>query len=116
MAQRQANVDVALPAEARTASASSGAIAAPGAVAHALLMVHATAAAGTGPTLVCSLEQSNDQSTWTAIAGSSTATLSAAGNAVSTALVTDDYVRVVATLGGTSPSFTFSASVLTAAE
>lgn len=116
MAQREANVDVALPAAARTATERSGAVATPGSAIHVLLMVHCTAASGTGPTLVGSLEQSNDGTTWTAVPGSSTATLSAAGNAVAAAIVTDDYVRVVLTIGGTIPSFICSASVLTAAE
>lgn len=116
MALKQANVDVALPSAARTATAQSSAVAAPGAAAHCVLMVHATVVTGTGPTLVGSLEQSPDQSTWTAIAGSSTAQLAAAGNALSTAIVTDDYVRAVLTIGGTSPSFTCSASVLIASE
>ncbi len=117
MALRQANIDVALPSVARAAGTyTSGSLATPGAAIHVVLMVHCTAASGTGPTLNTSLEQSNDGTTWTAVAGSGTAQLAAAGNAMSTALITDDYVRVTSTVAGTTPSFTYSASVLIGSE
>lgn len=116
MAQRQANIDKAFATQAFTVTTQSSAIAAPGAAIHVVGYFHATAVTGTSPTLVVSFEQSNDQSTWTAITGSSSATLTAAGNVTCNCIATDDFVRMVLTLGGTSPSFTGTGSVLVASE
>ncbi len=116
MAQRTANIDKAFPTQAFTATTQSSSFAAPGAAIHVVGYFHATAVTGTTPTLVVSFEQSPDQTTWTAIAGSSSATLTAAGNVTCNCIATDDYVRMVLTLGGTSPSFTGTASVLIASE
>lgn len=104
--------DVALPSTARAAGTyTSGPAAAAGQATDVLLMVHVTAVSGT-PTLNCSLEESADGSSWTAVAGSSTAQLSAAGNAVAVATITKNYVRVTATVAGTTPSVTFRATLL----
>lgn len=113
MALRTVNGDVAFPSAARAAGTfTSGQVGTPSASIHVVLAVHCTAATGTGPTLNCSLEQSGDGTTWTAIAGSGITALTAAGNAMSNALVSDDYVRVTATVAGTTPSITFTATVL----
>lgn len=109
--------DSALASAARgSGTFTSGPVANAGAAAGAVLMVHCTAASGTGPTLNCSLEESADGSTWTAVTGSGTAQLAATGNALATAAVTKNFVRVTATVGGTTPSFTFSATVLVVGE
>lgn len=117
MSLRDVSGDAALPSAARAAGTHvSGSIANPGRAAHVLLLVHVTAASGTGPTLNVSLEQSNDGTTWAAVPGSGTSQLAAAGNTQGNAAVTDDYVRVTATVGGTTPSFTFTAAVLLFSE
>lgn len=117
MSLRQGTVDIALPSAARgSGTVTSGALSTPGSAIHLLVMVHCTAASGTAPTLNVSLEQSNDGTTWTAVTGSGAAQLTAAGNARSNAIITDDYVRVTSTVAGTTPSFTYSVSVLIASE
>lgn len=104
--------DIALASAARTASTTSGPVAAAGQATVAVLAVHCTAASGTTPTLDVSLEESADGDSWSAITGSGITQLTAAGNKMATALVTKNYVRAAVTIGGTTPSFTFSASVL----
>lgn len=117
MSLRQVNMDEALPSAARAAGTfTSGALAVPGAAVHVLVGVHCTAASGTGPTLNTSLQQSNDGTTWTTVTGSGTAQLTAAGNALAMAFITDDYVRTTSTVAGTTPSFTFSIAVALASE
>lgn len=112
MAARPVLGDIALASAARTASANSGPVAAAGQATVALLSVHCSAASGTTPTLDVSLEGSANGTDWAAITGSAATQLTAAGNRVATALVATNYVRVAAVIGGTTPSFTFSASVL----
>jgi hypothetical protein len=103
--------DVAL-AGPLTASTNSAPLAAPGGSADALVMVHVSAVTGTSPTLSVALEQSLDGVTWTAIPGSGTTALTAAGSAVSNAVITQPFVRVAATVGGTTPSFTGRVAVV----
>jgi hypothetical protein len=96
-----------------TATTSSAAIAAPGGAADVLVMVHMSAVTGTGPTLTVTLEQSADGATgWAAVAGGASAALTAAGNAVANAAVTQPFIRVTATIGGTTPSFTGRVAVV----
>jgi hypothetical protein len=104
--------DVALPTAARAAGTfTSGPITAAGQATDVVLIVHATAVSGT-PTLNCSLEESADGSSWSAVAGSATAQLTAAGNALAGATIVKNYVRVTATVAGTTPSVTFRATLL----
>lgn len=112
MANRPVFGDVALASVARTVNATSGPIAAAGQATLCVVLVHCTAATGTNPTLDIVLEGSADNVTYAPIAASGITQLTTAGNRVSGALVTTNYVRVAATIGGTTPSFTFSASVL----
>jgi hypothetical protein len=108
--------DVALPSAARGAGTyTSGPAATPGTAADVWLGVHVTAVSGT-PTLNCSLEESADGNTWTAVPGSAITQLTAAGNDVAIAAVTKNYVRVTATVAGTTPSVTFRASLLIVPE
>lgn len=111
MAIRPFMGDVALASAARTATASSGPVAAAGQATVALLLVHCSAASGTTPTLDVALEQSADGSSWSAVTGGAATQLTAAGNRIATGLITANYVRATATIGGTTPSFTFSASI-----
>ncbi|MFD8882383.1 hypothetical protein ACFV0H_07645 [Streptomyces erythrochromogenes] len=111
MAIRPFMGDVVLASAARTTTASSGPVAAAGQVTVAVLLVHCSAASGTTPTLDVALEQSANGTDWSAVTGGAAAQLTAAGNRVATGLVTANYVRATATIGGTTPSFTFSASI-----
>lgn len=107
---------MALPSAARVAGTfTSGPAANAGMAADVLLMVHVTAASGT-PTLNCSLEESADGSSWSAVPGSATAQLTAAGNAVAAATITKNFVRVTSTVAGTTPSVTYRATLLVVPE
>lgn len=86
-----------------------------GMAADVLMTVNVSAVSGT-PTLNCSLEQSDDGSSWSAIPGSSTAQLTAAGNAVAGATVTKPYVRATSTVAGTTPSVTYRVVLWVAPE
>jgi hypothetical protein len=112
MGNRPVYGDVAFTSAARTATASSGPIAAAGQATLCIMLVHCTAASGTTPTLDAALEGSADNSSYAAITGGAATQLTAAGNRVACALATTNYVRVTATIAGTTPSFTFSASVI----
>ena len=95
---------------AGAATTTSGPIANAGSATDVILMVHVSATSGT-PTLAVSLEQSDDNSTYTAVTGSSITSLTAAGNGMANARVTKQYVRVTSTISGGSPSVTGRAVV-----
>ncbi|MEV4059720.1 hypothetical protein [Nonomuraea dietziae] len=108
--------DVALPSAARGAGTYTGSpVANAGMAADVLLSVHCTASSGT-PTLNCSLEESNDGNSWTAVPGSGTAQLTGAGNAMASAAVTKNYVRPTSTVAGTTPSVTYRIALLIVPE
>jgi hypothetical protein len=99
--------DLALTLTAQGAgTVTSGPITSAGKAGHVLLMVHVSAITGTTPTLNTSLEQSADGSSWAALTGSATAQITTAVNAVAYAYPTANYVRVTATVGGTTPAVT----------
>ncbi len=108
--------DIALTLTAAGAGAtSSGAIEQSGAAGMVVALVHCTAATGTGPTLNVAIEQSANGSTgWAAITGGAAAQLSAAGSAIAFAVPSQAFVRVTATVGGTTPAVTASVAVLVA--
>lgn len=113
MALRPLLGEVALPSAARgSGTYVSGPIAAPNFAQDVALLVHCTAASGTGPTLNVSLEESSDGTTWTAITGSGATQLTAAGNESANAAPSKAYIRVTSTVAGTSPSFTYRVTVL----
>ena len=97
---------------ASAATTNSGAIAAQGQAAYVFLGVQVTAITGTSPTLVVKLQESSDNSSWSDIAGATTATITAAGSAVIFAQPTKGYVRAVATIGGTTPAVTANIAAL----
>lgn len=104
---RQVFADVALPSAARGAGTyTSGPVANAGMASDVLMAVHCSATSGS-PTLNCSLEESADGTSWTAVPGSSTAQLTAAGNATANAAVTKNYVRATSAVAGTTPSVTY---------
>lgn len=114
MSLRLVTGDVALSGTLSSGANTSAPLAAPGAASDVLVMVHVTAVSGTSPTLNVTLEQSNDGSSWTAVPGSAAPQMIAVGSVMSNAAVTGQFVRVVATVGGTAtPTFTGRVAVLT---
>lgn len=70
-----------------------------------------SAASGTSPTLVVSIEWSNDGTTWAAAdPADAFAQLTAAGRRFKNVAVKGRFMRLVWTIGGTTPSFTFTAN------
>ena len=107
--------DTALTFSAQgSGTVTSGPVAPAGMAANVMLLVHISATpTGTSPTLAASLEESNDGSTWTAITGSGiTGFTTSAGNQSANAVTSKQYVRVTATVGGTTPSYTGRALLL----
>lgn len=116
MGLRAVQGDVALTFTAAGAgTVTSGPVANPGQAADVMLLVHVSATSGT-PTFNASLEESNDNITYTAITGSAITQLTAAGNAMANARATKAYVRVTYTVAGGTPSVTGRAAVLVIPE
>ncbi len=105
------DVKVLLGAGARTASASgSGVDLQP--LTHAggramKAFVDVAAVSGTTPTLDLKMQESDDNSSWSDIAGAAFVQKTAVGQDSIHFRTIKRYVRVVATIGGTTPSFTF---------
>lgn len=110
MSNRAILGDIVLPSAVRTvATYTSGPVAPPNQVQGAILTLHATAVTGS---VVASLEESADGTSWSAITGSATASLSAAGNAVAFASTTKAYVRATSTVGTTSATYSVAVAFL----
>lgn len=115
MSLRTVSGDIALPfATARAAGTySSGPIANPGATSDVLALVYVAAVAGTTHTLDVALQTSPDNSTWTSVTGGGITQMTAAGNSVAYARCNDEYIQVLATVGGTgSPTVDFKVAVM----
>lgn len=82
-----------------------------GGAGNLFVTAHVSAVSGTSPTLNLKLQDSPDNSTWSDVTGATGAQLTAAGNQVFAGYSTKPYVRVVATVGGTTPSFTAHVAV-----
>lgn len=94
----------------QTATTTGAAVAVDGATARLELAV--TAHAGTTPTLDVKLQHSKDGSTaWTDVTGGAFAQVTTT-NGVTRKVFTglDRFIRVVATIAGTTPSYTYSVS------
>jgi hypothetical protein len=105
--------DVVLDLSAAAVTTNSGAISAPQEGGPVMVAAHITAATGTTPTLDITLEQSaNGTSGWATVTGSALTQVTAAGNRVGFAIPTQPYVRVAATIGGTTPAFTGRVAVM----
>lgn len=95
--------DVALAGVWGLGTNTSSVISAPGSAADVVVLVHVTAVSGTSPTVAVTVEQSADgNGSWTAVTGGAVATISAAGSGIANAAVTQPYLRVVATVGGSA--------------
>lgn len=109
--------DVVLDLNAATATANSGAISAPQEGGPVLYAAHITAMAGTTPTVDVTLEQSaNGTSGWATVTASAMSQITAVGHRVGFAIPTQPYVRVVATIGGTTPQITGRIAVIVFAD
>lgn len=105
---------VAIPTSAMGAGTyTSGPIANPGIAASVVAHVHASTVSGTTQTLNVSIQSSNDNVTWTTIPGSAAAQLTGVGNSSTNAYADDDYIQIIAVVGGTgTPVVTFRVSCL----
>lgn len=110
--------DLALTLTAQGAgTVNSGPIAGRGEAAYVLVMANTSAATGTGPTLTVTLEESDSGSAgWTAVPGGATPAIAGVGNAVACAAPTKSFVRVAATVAGTTPQVTAKIAVVAFAE
>lgn len=72
------------------------------------LLLDVTARSGTSPSMTVAIETSYDGTTWRSVASFAAAT--AVGTERKSFTGIDRYVRAVATISGTSPSFTYSVS------
>lgn len=92
---------------------ATGPLANPGAASYVMVFVQVTAVAGSTHTLDVAIQTSPDNSTWSSLTGGSITQLTAAGGAVCSALVNDEYVQVLATVGGSvSPTVSFNVAVM----
>lgn len=115
MSMRQVNGDVVLSGTRGSGTYTSSALPT-GYSSDVVLLIHVTAASGTSPSLVVSLQESNDGSTWTAVPNSAAVALNAVGNSMANAQTSMQLCRVVAVVSGTTPSFTFRVAALSFAE
>jgi hypothetical protein len=107
--------DFAFPSQTQAAGTfSSGPLDVAGGANFAVAFVNVSAAGGTTHTLDVKLQSSNDGSTWADLPGGAITQITGTANsAIASALVNDDYVQAVATVGGTgSPTVTFAVGVL----
>lgn len=96
-------------AAARTASANGTAVNLSGYAAKRQMLAYLDVGevSGTSPTLDVKIQESADGSTWADIPGAAFARKTAVAQETLYFATTKKYVRAVATIGGTSPSFTF---------
>lgn len=96
---------------------NSGSIAPGGRSGAVFVGVHCTAITGTTPTLDVSLEESvTGESAWTAVTGSAITQVTAVGHRLGFVVPTKNFVRVVATVGGTTPAVTAKVAVVIFAD
>ncbi len=95
---------------ARTATGNSGAIAVGSGAANLELELEVTAASGTSPTMTLSIQWSDDGTNFGNNDGSTDAfaQVTTTGNVTKSIPVRAPYMQLTWTIGGTSPSFTFS--------
>lgn len=99
--------DTVLASAARTATGNTGPISGYGPTKTLRAQVNVTAASGTSPTLDVLIQDSLDGTNWNTI-GTFTQKTAAAREVINVTTPFADRVRVLYTIGGTTPSFTFS--------
>lgn len=97
---------------ARTASGTTSAVSGYGRTSMMRAQLNVTAATGTAPTLDVVLEDTIDGSNWNTIASFTQAT-AVTRQVINVPAPFGDQVRVRYTVGGTTPSFTFTVLVYT---
>lgn len=104
--------DELLPSAARTASGQSDQFNFGGYASAAVIEIRVTAASGTSPTLDVDLEDTFDGTNWNKVTDINSAAITAAGVTVVRLNLADtpttNRLRLNYTVGGTTPSFTFS--------
>jgi len=100
---------------ARTATGNSGAIAVGSGAANLELELVVSAASGTTPTLTLSIQWSVDGTNFGSndASADSFAQVTAAGSVVKSVPVRAPYMQLTWTIGGTTPSFTFTVEDVT---
>lgn len=103
-----------VPSAAYTATANGAGMMLSGDAEYVSVLVATTAVSGTTPTLDLKLQWSNDGGqTWAdAQPVDSFTQITATGNAVKVFQAKGTWMRLVYTIGGTTPSFTFSATAV----
>ena len=109
-----AGTGIVVISAARTASGNSGAIKADIGARNLSVLVDVTAASGTVPTLDTTIEWSFDGTNFAVVDGTQDllAQVTAAAKKVKTFTVRAQWYRIVWTITGTTPSFTFAVSAL----
>lgn len=109
--------DEPLASAARTASGQSDQFNVGGIASGMVVEILVTAASGTSPTLDLDLEDSFDGTTWHKVVDVNAANITAVGNTIKRINLRDtpttNRLRLNYTIGGTTPSFTFSVRTYT---
>lgn len=104
------------PSAARTATANGTGVDLQQYSGDVAVLLDSAAGTGTSPTLDVKLQDSADNSTFADISGATFTQVTSAAAAQEKIVINKDaarrYVRAVATIGGTSPSFTFSVNAV----
>lgn len=109
----QSSTAVILASAARTATGQSGAFSV-GSTDTLSVLVDVTSVSGTGPTMTVNVEWSNNGSTWfVGDPADAFTAITVAGKKAKSFTVKGLMARLNYTIGGTSPSFTFSAHAVT---
>lgn len=99
---------------ARTATGQGSAVLIDTKAENLAVMVNVTAVSGTTPNCTFTVEWSNDGTSWAQADSADTFTaITATGNKVKTFAVKGVMARLVWTITGTTPSFTFSSTAVT---
>lgn len=111
----QGSADLALASAARTTSSTIGLPNLGGPAAVVVIEVNVTAVSGTTPTLQVALEDTFDGTNWNNVSNVSGSNITTTGRVVKRLNLQDtpctENVRLSWTIGGTTPSFTFSVNV-----
>lgn len=104
-------VITAHPSAARTATGQTPGFVAPGGASRVAVLVDATSVSGVSPSMTLSVEWSNDGTAWAVGDTADTfAAITAAATKVKEFVVKGAQFRLVYTISGTTPSFTFAAT------
>lgn len=97
---------------AKTANGNTAAIAVPSGANNLAVLANVTTVSGTTPSMTLSVEWSNDGTTFAQVDGTADtfAAMTASGAKVKAFAVKGAWFRLVWTITGTTPSFTFDAS------